>query len=42
MDFKQLARILNGRSCAELETIINQQAYMPVLKIKKKSISKIL
>lgn len=24
MDFKQLARILNGRSCAELETIINQ------------------
>lgn len=24
MDYKQLARILNGRSCAELETIINQ------------------
>ena len=24
MDFNQLARILNGRSCAELETIINQ------------------
>ena len=24
LDVKQLARILNGRSCAELETIINQ------------------
>lgn len=24
LDFKQLSRLLNGRSCAELETIINQ------------------
>lgn len=24
LDFKQLAKLLNGRSCAELETIINQ------------------
>lgn len=24
MDYRQLARILNGRSCAELETIVNQ------------------